>query len=222
MAESPQFGLGGECPWTSQERSWCSEVEKLLVESSTESYVIRRGAAVLHSAYGSTSREITRALTARGRMTYRPGDGTRRCTNGLCSEHESLAVLEVRVHIAMSAVYKSFSFDFDRADADASCPAATEGLAARTTAGVFAATWRSVGQSRRFAHTCLPSAIVPNELNLLLNRDTRFFKIDIHTATTSHWIGASFTDPGWVSRRRETAPRSSRKTQARSGLALVL
>jgi hypothetical protein len=31
------------------------------------------------------------------------------------SEHQSLAVLEVRVHIPMTSPYKSFAFDFDEA-----------------------------------------------------------------------------------------------------------
>jgi len=106
------------------------------------------------------------------------------------SEHESLAVLEVRVHIAMSGVYKSFSFDFD------------EGLMRTLPVQQLPKDWQREP----------PPVSLQRLGDQWVKAGTPIFPRLISTQPpTSHWIGASFTDPGWVSRRRETAPRSSRK-----------
>ena len=101
------------------------------------------------------------------------------------SEHESLAVLEVRVHIAMSGVYKSFSFDFDeglmRTLPVQQLPKDWQREPPPVSLQRLGDQWVKAGDSLILA---VPSAIVPNELNLLLNpRHPDFSKIDIHTAT---------------------------------------
>lgn len=101
------------------------------------------------------------------------------------SEHESLAVLEVRVHIAMSGVYKSFSFDFDeglmRTLPVQQLPKDWQREPPPVSLQRLGDQWVKAGDSVILA---VPSAIVPNELNLLLNpRHPDFSKIDIHTAT---------------------------------------
>ena len=101
------------------------------------------------------------------------------------SEHESLAVLEVRVHIAMSGVYKSFSFDFDeglmRTLPVQQLPKDWQREPPPVSLQRLGDQWVKEGDSLILA---VPSAIVPNELNLLLNpRHPDFSKIDIHTAT---------------------------------------
>lgn len=101
------------------------------------------------------------------------------------SEHESLAVLEVRVHIAMSGVYKSFSFDFDeglmRTLPVQQLPKDWQREPPPVSLQRLGDQWVKAGDSLILA---VPSAIVPNELNLLLNpRHPDFTKIDIHTAT---------------------------------------
>lgn len=101
------------------------------------------------------------------------------------SEHESLAVLEVRVHIAMSGVYKSFSFDFDeglmRTLPVQQLPKDWQREPPPVSLQRLGDQWVKAGDSVILA---VPSAIVPNELNLLLNpRHPDFSKIDIHPAT---------------------------------------
>ena len=101
------------------------------------------------------------------------------------SEHESLAVLEVRVHIAMSGVYKSFAFDFDeglmRTLLVQQLPKDWQHEPPPVSLQRLGDQWVKAGDSLILA---VPSAIVPNELNLLLNpRHPDFSKIDIHTAT---------------------------------------
>lgn len=101
------------------------------------------------------------------------------------SEHESLAVLEVRVHIAMSGVYKSFSFDFDeglmRTLLVQQLPKDWQHEPPPVSLQRLGDQWVKAGDSVILA---VPSAIVPNELNLLINpRHPDFSKIDIHTAT---------------------------------------
>ena len=101
------------------------------------------------------------------------------------SEHESHAVLEVRVHIAMSGVYKSFSFDFDeglmRTLPVQQLPKDWQREPPPVSLQRLGDQWVKAGDSLILA---VPSAIVPNELNLLLNpRHPDFTKIDIHTAT---------------------------------------
>ena len=101
------------------------------------------------------------------------------------SEHESLAVLEVRVHIAMSGVYKSFAFDFDeglmRTLLVQQLPKDWQHEPPPVSLQRLGDQWVKAGDSVILA---VPSAIVPNELNLLINpRHPDFSKIDIHTAT---------------------------------------
>jgi RES domain-containing protein len=101
------------------------------------------------------------------------------------SEHESLAVLEVRVHIAMSGVYKSFAFDFDeglmRTLPVQQLPKDWQREPPPVSLQRLGDQWVKAGDSVILA---VPSAIVPNELNLLINpRHPDFSKIDIHTAT---------------------------------------
>ncbi len=101
------------------------------------------------------------------------------------SEHESLAVLEVRVHIAMSGVYKSFAFDFDeglmRTLLVQQLPKDWQHEPPPLSLQRLGDAWVKAGNSVILA---VPSAIVPNELNLLLNpRHPNFAKIDIHVAT---------------------------------------
>jgi RES domain-containing protein len=101
------------------------------------------------------------------------------------SEHESLAVLEVRVHIAMSGVYKSFAFHFDeglmRTLLVQQLPKDWQHEPPPVSLQRLGDQWVKAGDSVILA---VPSAIVPNELNLLINpRHPDFSKIDIHTAT---------------------------------------
>jgi RES domain-containing protein len=101
------------------------------------------------------------------------------------SEHESLAVLEVRVHIAMSGVYKSFAFDFDeglmRTFPFQQLPKDWQHEPPPVSLRRLGDRWAKAGDSVILA---VPSAIVPSELNLLLNpRHPDFSKIDIDTAT---------------------------------------
>jgi RES domain-containing protein len=101
------------------------------------------------------------------------------------SEHESLAVLEVRVHVAMSSVYKSFAFDFDeelmRTFPVQQLPKDWRHEPPPVSLRRLGDQWIKAADSAILA---VPSTIVPNELNLLLNpRHPDFFKIDIHTAT---------------------------------------
>jgi len=128
------------------------------------------------------------------KMTAFDGEGARRYggrwnSAGVpmvyASEHESLAVLEVRVHIAMSGVYKSFAFDFDeglmRTLLVQQLPKDWQHEPPPVSLQRLGDQWVKAGDSVILA---VPSAIVPNELNLLINpRHPDFSKIDIHTAT---------------------------------------
>ena len=101
------------------------------------------------------------------------------------SEHQSLAVLEVRVHIAMSGVYKSFAFDFAdglmRTFPVQQLPKDWQHEPPPVSLQRLGDQWVKAGDSVILA---VPSAIVPNELNFLLNpRHPDISKIQIHTAT---------------------------------------
>ena len=101
------------------------------------------------------------------------------------SEHQSLAVLEVRVHIPMTCPYKSFAFDFDEAMMQTfplqQLPKDWQHEPPPLSLQRLGDEWVKAGDSVILA---VPSAIVPNELNLLLNpRYPNFAKIDIHAAT---------------------------------------
>ncbi len=101
------------------------------------------------------------------------------------SEHASLAVLEVRVHVAMSGVYKSLAFDFDeglmRAFPVHELPKDWQHEPPPVSLQRLGDQWVKAGDSVILA---VPSAIVPSELNLLLNpRHPNMAKIHIHAAT---------------------------------------
>jgi RES domain-containing protein len=101
------------------------------------------------------------------------------------SEHESLAVLEVRVHIATPSVYKSIVFEFDdglmRTFPIQQLPKEWQNEPPPPSLQRLGDQWAKAGDSVILA---VPSAIVPNELNLLLNpRHPDISKIHIHTAT---------------------------------------
>ena len=100
------------------------------------------------------------------------------------SEHQSLAVLEVRVHIAMSTLYKSFAFDFDEALMQTfpgqELPQDWQHEPPPISLQRLGDEWVRAGAAVILA---VPSAIVPNELNLLINpRHPDISKVHIHPA----------------------------------------
>jgi len=100
------------------------------------------------------------------------------------SEHESLAVLEVRVHIAMSSVYKSLFFEFDEALMKTfpahDLPKDWQHEPPPVSLQRLGDEWAKAGDSVILA---VPSAIVPREMNLLLNpRHPDFSKVQIRPA----------------------------------------
>jgi RES domain-containing protein len=105
------------------------------------------------------------------------------------SEHQSLAVLEVRVHIdktSMSKPYSLMAFEFDDA------------LMAKLPAGALPKDWRrepvppsvqKVGDDwvklGKSAILAVPSVILPDEFNLLINpKHPEFAKVSIKPATS--------------------------------------
>jgi RES domain-containing protein len=86
------------------------------------------------------------------------------------SEHLSLAVLEVRVHITPTAPYKSFAFDFEEAlmrrFPAQQLPKDWQHEPPPLSLQRLGDAWVKAGDSVILA---VPSAIVPDEMNLLIN-----------------------------------------------------
>jgi len=101
------------------------------------------------------------------------------------SEHQSLAVLEVRVHIAPTAPYKSFAFDFDealmRTFPAQQLPKDWQHKPPPLSLQRLGDEWVNAGDSVILA---VPSTIVPAEMNFLINpKHSEFSKIRLHPAT---------------------------------------
>ena len=101
------------------------------------------------------------------------------------SEHQSLAVLEVRVHIAPTAPYKSLAFDFDealmRTFPAQQLPKDWQHEPPPLSLQRLGDEWVNAGDSVILA---VPSTIVPAEMNFLINpKHSDFSKIRLHPAT---------------------------------------